>query len=104
MEAWKFRPTRGEALYQFVAIHREIGNHQIAYDYAMEGKKLTFPTDHLFIEANAYTWGFDYEISIVAYYLNQYEVGAESCARVLEYDNIPDHIRRKVEENCKFYI
>ncbi|HSW76374.1 MAG TPA: glycosyltransferase family 2 protein [Candidatus Saccharimonadales bacterium] len=104
LKAWKFRPTRAEALYQAVAIYREIGQHQLAYDYAMIGKDIEFPTDSLFIEASAYSWAFYYEISIVAYYLNKKQEGSEACLFVLEQDDVPAHLLKKVEENCKFYI
>lgn len=61
--------------------------------------------DTLFVEINTYDWCFDYEISIVAYYLGPEEkLVAQGCIeRLLENENLPDWARNMVIHNSKFY-
>jgi glycosyltransferase involved in cell wall biosynthesis len=110
IDAWKFRPSRTESLYATVSFLREYATqqnlyHRKAYDLAMEGRKIPFTSDTLFVEPNAYQWGFDYEISIVAYYLGAEEklMGATCCETLLDRDDLSEDFLKRVQGNAKFY-
>jgi tetratricopeptide (TPR) repeat protein len=103
IKAWEFRPTRAEALYNAVTLLREYSHHQKAYDYALEGKKIKLSDDALFLEKEAYTWGFDFELAIVSFYLKKFTEGQEACDRLLDNDDTPDHILTQLEKISGFY-
>lgn len=104
LNAWKYRPIRNEALYALVMFLRELSYHQEAYDYAKEGLKVKSCSDSLFVEHKCYKWSFEFEISILAFYVNQKQEGMEMCEFLLELDELPEYNRNVVENNCKFYI
>ena len=105
IDGWKFRPSRAESLYQATSLAREVGLHQQAYDYTIDGIKIPFSSDSLFLEANAYKrYSWMYERSIVCYYLNKHEEGNAACEEILDDNDAPDYMHRMAVENSKFYI
>lgn len=103
IQGWKYRPTRAESLYHAVTLLREESKHQQAYDYAIEGIKIKLSDDSLFLEKEAYTWGFDFELAIVSYYLGKFEEGKNALNRLLDNEETPDHIMTQIEKICGFY-
>jgi glycosyltransferase involved in cell wall biosynthesis len=105
VDAWIYRTSRAESLYAAVSLLREYSHHKRAYDLALMGRKIPMTSDTLFVELSPYKWGFDYELSIVAYYLTPEEqaVGADCCADLLDRDDLDDHMRFKIQENAKYY-
>lgn len=103
VDGWTYRPSRAESLYAAVSLLREYNHHRKAYDLAILGRKIPMTDDTLFVELSPYNWGFDYELSIVAYYLKEHEIGAECCEKLLDRDDLEPHIRNKVQENSKYY-
>jgi glycosyltransferase involved in cell wall biosynthesis len=70
-KAFLYRPSRTESLYQLVKFFREIGQHYKSYHYLRIGQQIGFPkNDSLFIESNVYKGWFDYECSIVEFYIH----------------------------------
>lgn len=71
LHAYEFYPRRAENIYEIVKHYRIIGKHQLCYHFYKMGKEIPFPTDNvLFLHQNIYDYMFDYELSIIAYYLN----------------------------------
>ena len=103
LESWRYRPSRAEGLHHAVSMLRTIGRHREAYLYATEGNKIPMSSDTLFIEPNSYKWNFDFELSIVFYYLGKLEEGAAVCDKLLEREDLPKNVRSRVEQNCHFY-
>lgn len=106
MEAYKYRSSRAEALYHHVKLLRIIGRHEDAYTWAVKGKEIPYPDhDTLFIERGCYTYLFDFEISIVAYYLpDKKQIGRDTIVSLLARDDLPQHVRDQVENNSRAYI
>lgn len=104
LDGWRYRPSRAEGLHHAVSILRTIGRHREAYLYAIEGNKIPMSDDTLFVEPKSYTWNFDFELSIVCYYLGKHDEGVAACERLLERDDLPKNVRDRVEQNCHFYI
>jgi glycosyltransferase involved in cell wall biosynthesis len=70
-KAFLYRPTRTESIYQLAKYFREAGNHYKSYHYLRIGQQIGFPkNDSLFIESNVYKGWFDYESSIVEFYIH----------------------------------
>jgi glycosyltransferase involved in cell wall biosynthesis len=70
LRAYKRRPTRAEPIYKLTRHFREKGEQIKAYHYAKLGKKIPRPGDSLFIEKDVYEKMFDYEITILTYYVS----------------------------------
>jgi tetratricopeptide (TPR) repeat protein len=66
------RPCRAESIYKLAKHFREVGEHYKSYHYIKLGQSIPFPVDDiLFIETNVYKGLFDYEASIVEYYIHK---------------------------------
>lgn len=71
LRAYALRPTRAETLYKLTKYFREKSQHYKAYQYALLGKQIPLSNDSLFIEKDVYSKLFDYEITILAYYVSK---------------------------------
>ena len=70
--AYNYRPCRGETIYKLAEFYRVVGEHYKSYHYIQLGRKIPFPKDDvLFIETPVYEYLFDYEASIVEYYIHR---------------------------------
>jgi tetratricopeptide (TPR) repeat protein len=79
-EAWMlrahaFRPTRAEPLYKLTKYFRETSQHYKAYAYCMQGRPIPQPGDSLFVETDVYSGLFDYEKTILDFYVGRHEEG-----------------------------
>jgi glycosyltransferase involved in cell wall biosynthesis len=84
LRAHAYRPERAESLYQLALYFREHGHHYKAYQYVVMGQKIPMSTDSLFIETDVYNGLFDYEQSVLDYYVksDRYE-GLRSSTRYM---------------------
>lgn len=69
-KGYVYRPTRAETVYKLAQFFRIIGDHYKAYHYIKIGKSIPYPSDSLFVEGAIYRGLFDYEASIVDYYVH----------------------------------
>jgi glycosyltransferase involved in cell wall biosynthesis len=69
--AYEFRPQRAEALYHFVKYLRGRGEVHKAMHYINIGKRIPLSADALFIEQDVYKGLFDYEETLVLYYVQR---------------------------------
>lgn len=106
MAAYNFRKTRAESLYYLTRMYRMLGMNDLAFNLAVMGRKIKYPDqDTLFIERGCYTYLFDYEISIVAFYLkDKKEMGREAVSNLLQRNDLPDWMVSSVENNSRHYI
>lgn len=105
-DAYTYRKIRAESLYNLTRMYRMLGLNEIAYKYAVMGQKITYPQEEtLFVEPACYDYLFDYEISIVAFYLKEHkEKGREAVSRLRQRTDLPDYINKQVEENSRHYL
>jgi glycosyltransferase involved in cell wall biosynthesis len=75
LRAHAFRPSRAEALYKLAKYFRETSQHYKAYGYTLKGIAIPQPGDSLFVETNVYTGLFEYEKTILDYYVGRLEDG-----------------------------
>jgi glycosyltransferase involved in cell wall biosynthesis len=106
LAAHTYRKSRTESLYYCTRMYRLLGLNDMALKFAMMGNKIPYPeTDTLFIERACYTYYFDFEISIVAYYKPETrDLGRQATARLIERDDLPADMARAVESNSRHYI
>lgn len=108
MEAYEYRKTRAEALYNYVRLQRLNKNFKEALSYAFIGKHIALPKDVLFLERDCYEYLFDYEIFLCAYYVdglkNFGKVAGESILKRAEQGgNVNEEILENIKKNQIFY-
>lgn len=106
LAAYNYRKTRAEALYYMVRMYRLLGDCKTAFKFAQIGNKIKYPQeDSLFIERACYDYLFDYEISIVAFYIEEHkELGRQTIAKLLQRNDLPSWLRDIVEKNSRSYL
>ena len=83
LRAYERRPSRAEPVYALTKYFRENAQHYKAYHYAKLGRGIPPSTDSLFVEVNVYNGLFDYEMSILDYYVSKKEDGVRSSWKAL---------------------
>lgn len=102
LKAYEFRPARAESLYKLTKYFREKSQHYKAYHYLTLGRNIAQPSDSLFIETPVYRGLFDYEATILDFYIGKHREGLiESMNYMLS--NKTEHLDN-VYQNVKFYI
>ena len=119
LESYNIRPERLEGIHEYSEIilkskekiidgdrEKEIDNTKYMVLYAILQQALkthNSKNDLLFVSKVPHTWGIHYNLSIVCYYLNKYDMGLLHCFKTLEYDNLPKSNKKRVIENIKLY-
>lgn len=100
--AHHFRPQRTESIYKLAEFFRVKGDQYKAYHYTKIGQNTPYPKDDvLFIEGDVYRGKFDYEASILDYYVHQdKKIGLRDSIKYLLKMNNHSH---NVISNLKFY-
>jgi tetratricopeptide (TPR) repeat protein len=104
LRAYKLKNNRVEPIYALCKYFREKSQHFKALHYYQIGKKIQYPNeDLLFIEKDVYTWLFDYEYTILQYYVyhNERLEGLKSSIKFL--NKYPQH-ENMVFSNIDFYM
>jgi tetratricopeptide (TPR) repeat protein len=102
LHAYEFYPRRAENIYEIVKHYRIIGKHQLCYHFYKMGKEIPFPTDNvLFLHKNIYDYMFDYEFSIIAYYIDR---NIDARPIFMKLMNINKLNMDNLLSNYKFYV
>jgi len=101
LKAFAYRPCRTESIYQLARVFREMSQHYKSYHYVKIGQQVPFPkNDSLFIESNVYNGLFDYECSIVEYYIHR-----EKCLRTtIQYMLKLSNFQQNCISNLQFSV
>jgi hypothetical protein len=105
LEGYNYFPDRIENLYEVMQHYRYISKHRLSNDiYKIAKSILDKKLDrdgYLFLHNDVYTYKMEYEYSIIACYLGNYNINDQVVA-VMNHTN--DHsIRNNVLSNMKFY-
>lgn len=103
LRARAFRPGRAEATYKLTKYFRESAEHYKAYHYAQLGKDVAVPSDSLFIEAPVYNGLFDYELSILEYYVHPEKTSGLRSSMNYLLKGHDQNLRHSVLSNLAFY-
>lgn len=106
VKGYNHHKKRAESLYHLVAMYRTLGQHQMALDFALVGREIPYPErDTLFVDYRVYDYLFDFEISIVAFYVpDMKDIGAEATAMLLDRHDIPEQLRELIKNNSRHYL
>jgi tetratricopeptide (TPR) repeat protein len=112
MRAYESYPNRVENLYEIIQYYRLNNQNKTAYAYyliAEQSLKKWTHTDYLFMRKDVYDYLLNYELTIIAYYIqdivqdanHNFQNITKYSMKVLNYDN--DSIVRSTLRNYKFY-
>jgi len=102
LTGYSYHPHRSEAIYEMCKAYRIIGNTKKAYDFYLLGKNIPYPkNDVLFISHKVYENLFDYEMTILHYYLFPNE-RLDGLRKVFSY--LSTRFDQSVYSNSKFYV
>ncbi len=101
--AFELVPTRSESLCLAATAAREAGRMPLAYLYARTGVDIPQPDTGLFMDVAVFDWKMAYELSVSAWYVKRFDEGRAASLALLANPRVPDHIRRSVEDNLRFY-
>ena len=102
LRAYKYRPSRAESLYKLAKYFREKGQHYKAYQYAQMGTGIPKSHDSLFIEKDVYEGLFDYEKTILLYYMRGGQI--DGLRESVKYLLTQTHNLDSVYRNMPYYI
>lgn len=106
-ESWMLRahalnPRRAEPLYKLTKYFRETSQHLKAYHYALLGKSIPLSKESLFVESDVYHHLFDYEITILLYYVGRPK--RDGLRASMTYLLTQTDLAQSVYQNLKFYV
>lgn len=104
-KAYDIDKTRAEAIYFMVNHYRMIRNYDEAYNYykLLPANYKNLNKDILLNDV--YEYQLDYELSIIAYYVDQKAEGIESYRELFKSaDIIPSYIRLNILDNFMFFV
>lgn len=103
--AFEYRKKRAEPIYELLKHFRETKNYKRAFHYYTIGKSIDYPKDDiLFINRSVYDYLFDYEYTILHYYLYP-EDRLDGCINSINFLNTyfdTDEYKNTVEYNTVF--
>ena len=99
LRAYKRRHWRAEPIYKLAKYFRERSEHFKAYYYVKLGQRIKIPDDSLFIEKDIYNGLFDYEATILDYYI----FPDKTTGLVDSMKYLTNQYNDNVVSNLKFY-
>jgi glycosyltransferase involved in cell wall biosynthesis len=100
LDAFEFRPGRAEALYGLGKMCNISKNFSQAFLFLDYASKIPPTNDVLFVSQSVYDYEIIFELSVSAYWVNQFQVSLDLCDRViLMKDKIPTRIYDQAIEN-----
>lgn len=104
LDAFNYDTSRIEPLYCVVKHFRIEGKQKLAYEFLKIAKQIPYPSSaQLFIDDEIYNYLLDYELSILAYYINDKTEGLITSENLLK-KRLPNNINNSVERNLIFYL
>jgi glycosyltransferase involved in cell wall biosynthesis len=105
LQAYEFRPSRAEALYEIIHRYRVSENFVLAILLGEIAIQLPYPThDRLFVEPNVYHWRLADELGVAYYWTGRYEESIAVIKKALDNSeaNIGDESRERMLKNIRY--
>ncbi len=104
LQAWAFRPTRAEPLYQIAVHYRAQGQYQLGYLYAERAAQIPLPEEDISVDRDIYTWCAIDEQAVCASWIGKHAEAFTLCRRLLARPDLPDLRRRAIAGNRDFSV
>jgi glycosyltransferase involved in cell wall biosynthesis len=113
LKSFEFRPQRIEGLFEAIHIYRNLQHYNTAYTLCKRAIQAGWPKDDvLFIRRDVYEFLLDFEMSIIAYYVQPfgeydhktlYKEGYGYCLKLLSRKDLSQNIINLTKTNINFY-
>ena len=105
LDAWNFRPSRAEPLYEIARVYRSMEKPRLAWFYAKQGCEIPYPqNDILFIGQDVYDWKMLDEFGSTAFYAGDFHNGYQACNMLLQkLHMIPEEHHKRIQDNFNSY-
>lgn len=103
LQAIEIDATRAEAHFHIAVIAREEKLWKLAFHHARIARSLTSPPSALFSNWEIYIWKATFEVSIVAFYVGEFDEGISACDELLLHPDVPESIKKLTLDNKRFY-
>lgn len=101
MEAYEFRPTRSEPLYEIGKYYRQHKKYSAGYLFLESAHDIPYPHDDvLFIHTDTYEWSLKDEYALCAFYCNRQSRARELWSEILP--SVPDHEKKRIQDNIEW--
>ncbi len=105
LEAFEYRPSRAESLYELGKICNEAGEFFQAYVYLNHAVSIPRTEDVLFVSSEVYDYLMTFELSISAYWVGKHLQSIELCDKLIKVSDIlPDNIYQQTLKNRDFSL
>ncbi len=106
LKAWKFRPTRAEALHAITFRYRVEQQYKSAYLYAQRAAEIPFPEEDLFVPryADVYAWRATDEQAVCASWIGRHAEAFTLCRRLVARPDLPEPDRQRIAANRDFSV
>jgi tetratricopeptide (TPR) repeat protein len=104
MRAYDANPLRAEPLYYAARALRESNRSPLAYVFAKAAVETKRPAIRTSLNVDVYEWRALFELSIVAFYVDEYNEGVRACRSVLAHPLVPETERALTKTNLSYYI
>ncbi|ADI39138.1 glycosyltransferase [Waddlia chondrophila] len=101
-QAFSNRPSRAEPLYRIANYYRRLGDFKRGYQIASIAAGIEKPNDILFVEDWIYNYGADLELSVCAYWIDEFEKSRDVSLKLLDREDLPGNVRDCVKKNLEF--
>jgi hypothetical protein len=106
LKAWKFRPTRAEALHAIALRCRNEQRYQVGYQFAQRAAEIPFPEEDLFVPryADIYAWRATDEQATCASWIGKHAEAFTLCRGLLARSDLPEPDRQRIAANRDFSV
>jgi glycosyltransferase involved in cell wall biosynthesis len=104
LDAYDYRPTRGEAPCELARYLRGQQRYAAARDFARTASALPASADLLFIDSSVHAWRARDEWAVAAYWCGDYTDSARLCRELLADPRLPEAQRARVQKNLEFAL
>ncbi|OBI90988.1 glycosyltransferase family A protein [Mycobacterium sp. 1245805.9] len=104
LQAWAFRPTRAEPLYQIAVHYRVEQQYQLGYLFAERAAAIPLPDADMSVDRDVYAWRAVDEQAVCAFWIGKHAEAFGLCRRLLARPDLPDERRRAIAGNRDFSV
>jgi tetratricopeptide (TPR) repeat protein len=104
LDAFAYRPTRLESLYEIVKHCRETEKPRLGYQLGKAQEQAAMPADLLFVDREIHEWKFLDELAVCAYWAGDFAMCRRINERILAENKSPAHHRDRLMTNLSFAV
>lgn len=98
-DAFQYRPTRLEPLYQIIKIYLNQRNYGLAYALLKYALSMPMSQDAVFVQTWIYDWGFLCEYAECTFALGLHKETSNAVQKLLAKESLPIEIRNQINKN-----